>query len=169
MKRILFYSILVIQVVVVGVIGWQYYLVEDFGMEIKLLREKPELGKYVPYYEYGNMHVDYEINAIDEDKWEAPDSIHYKEKVYVLLEEGDDGIYHVVRASDKKLEEDSGQVVLKARYRYSADHIKKYYVDYGIEDIRNGEDYRYLDAEKQWIVTVKIAPWGQKRIINIEN
>lgn len=166
MKRILFYLLLVFQVAVISFVAIQYKLIDDYGKEVNILKEKSEPDSY--YYPEDGLHLDYEINDLSDEKWHAPDNMNTNEKVYVLLEADEDGVYHTVGAAKKKLETKQDQVVLVGKYQDDISESDNNRVNYGIEQVKEKKKYSKLNRNKEWIVTLKIAPWGQKKIVHIE-
>lgn len=169
MKRILFYVVVFFQVAVIAVLSWQYFLIAQYGKSIDLLLEKREY----PLFEYGDYlgdtYVDYEINTIDSTVFPKEVAKDYNKRVYVLLEANKDGIYHVKKVSDYKLQADSNQVVFVGKYNYYDSISRMDKVTYGIEEITDQSLYMNLDKNKSTIVTVKVAPWGQKKVVAMKN
>lgn len=166
MKRILFYLLLVIQVVVISFVAIQYALIDDYGKTVKVLQENSEPDTY--YDQADELYLDYEINELSDEEWNAPNDMNNNEQVYVLLEADKNGLYHTVEAAKKKQTAKQNQVVLAGKYQSYASEADSNQVNYGIEQIRQQEKYKQLDRKKQWLVTLKIAPWGQKKIVDME-
>lgn len=166
MKRILFYLLLVLQVAVISLIAIQYKLIDNYGKEVNILKEKSEPDTY--YYPEDELYLDYEISDLSDEEWHAPDDMNTNEKVYVLLEADKDGVYHTVEAAEKKPKTKQNQVVLVGKYQGDISKSDNNRVNYGIEQVKEKEKYNKLDRKNQWVVTLKIAPWGQKKIKNIE-
>lgn len=168
MKRILFYSALLLQIGIIVVLIIQSSMIDEYGKSIKLLTEKQEY-----YYPYDTsmdqtMFVSYEINNIPKQKWETDLALNYNEKVYVLLEQGKDDLYEVVKAGQESFTPKSNQVVLTGKYQYEDNVLGVYIVHYGIEELNRkvaGIDFK---PDQLGIVTVTVAPWGQKKVIHVE-
>src|SRR5699024_5442284 len=112
-----------------------------------------------------------EINNIYKGKWHGKKEIQYNDRVYVLLEENKEGIYEVVKATDKELAATKdNQLVLIGKEIYENDE-KTYHVSYDFEtinvkthkDVR--KDLKLPDRKK---VSYKLAQWNQSKLINIE-
>ncbi|MFD1039001.1 GDYXXLXY domain-containing protein [Virgibacillus byunsanensis] len=169
MKRILFYGLLLIQVGILSILGIQYYLIDDYGVTVKLLQEDITGPKYQAYDVGNDMYVDYEINTLPSDVWNMAESVDYNEKVYVLLEADENGVYHAVNASAEKFDAKSNQVVLTGKYQYYDSTNGEHRITYGIEQFSTNNSYTNLDSGKQWVISIKLAPWGQKKVIDVEN
>ncbi len=168
MKRILFYCVLFIQAAVILLVAVQHMLIADYGKEIKLLQDVPTITHY--YEEPNYLYIDYEMNTIPDEIWEIERDLDWREKVYIVLEpsESGSGIYEPVRATDKKPKAGANDVVLLGRYDYSSQEESEHYVLYDIERIDNYKKQNQLSNNKRWVVTVKVAPWGQKTVVGIE-
>src|SRR5690625_680614 len=91
--------------------------------------------------------------------------ISHNKKVYVLLAENEDGYYNVQKASTKKMKASEDQVVLPGKYSYQGPY--NHDVDYNFEKIPK-EKHEHISERKLLLLTVKVAPWGQKRIVEVE-
>lgn len=169
MKRILFYSLLLVQAIVILLIFVQHNLIGVYGTEIKLLRD----GAYTSTQSYDNqydtIYIDYEINSLSDEIWEIEEELNYDEKIYVVLEPNESEIHQGVRVTRKKPEVISNQVILPGRYISSNAAENEHFVNYDIEKVNNYDEQYKLESGKQWIITIKVAPWGQKAIVDIEN
>src|SRR5690625_495394 len=105
MKRILFYSLLVVQLIAILFLTFQFEQIEAQGKMIQLRTNKPEYPIYDFIYDR-HMYVEYEINRIPEDKVSNADELDFDDRVYVLLKSGSDGVYQVEDVADKKLTTD---------------------------------------------------------------
>lgn len=168
MKRILYYCVLFIQATVILLLAVQHMLIDDYGKEIKLLQDKSiHTDNYVePNY----LYIDYEINTISNEVWDIERDLDWREKVYVVLQpnESEAGIYEPVRVTDEKPQTRANEVVLLGRYNFSNQAKRNHYVEYDIERIDNYKGQYQLSSNKRWVVTVKVAPWGQKAIVGME-
>lgn len=161
MKRVLFYSLLTVQSVILVILGIQYYLIDDYGTEITLLKD--EYMDRMPYSDH--VYVDYEINFISKDNWEVTEDLERNERVYVLLEADESGIYHVKKVTNKKISPNQEQqTVLKGKYQYynNYDHLRPayYYVTYGIENMKYNRD-----TLNEHAITIKQSPWGELKVM----
>ena len=168
MKRVLFYTLLIFQAAVILLIAIQHHLIDDYGETIKLLRETSVANSHYYYNDSDYIYIDYEINTISQDIWEIDGELNYQEQVYIVLKPDESGIYHATRATKDKPEAVGNEVVLPGKYNYNDEMLHEYYVHYDIEEINNNNQYQLEDRE-QWIITVNIAPWGQKSIATIES
>jgi hypothetical protein len=157
--------LLVFQVAVISLIAIQYALIGKYGETVEVLQKSPDPDMYD--YQDDGLYIDYEINYIPKNKWDLPKNIKHNEKVFVLLEANNDGLYEPVKATGKSVNTKGNQIVLSGKYQEYASEPNRKRVDYGIEHIRKNQ-YSKLDQQKQWIITLQIAPWGQKKIVDIK-
>lgn len=165
MKRILFYTLISAQVIVILFLMYTFNQINTDGQEIKLQTIKPE---YAIHHFQDYLQIDYEINKIDKDVWEYEESMDYNDRIYALLESDDHGIYHVKKASTKRLATTlENEIVLVGTYEYENEQDHIYYVDFGLKTSDNLEQFNPIQ-KKSLIVTLLIGKWGQHKIINIE-
>lgn len=167
MKRILFYIALIMQIVLILIIGFQDSVIERYGEEIMLKVERDNYKQYES--NKVNIYLNYEINKIPVSKWEVNDNASYNEKVYVLLESEDNSIYHVMRASSKKIKAGENQVVLIGKKSSSSYPYGLRSVEYGLENVKDPLLFEGVSSKKSRIATIAIAPWGQTKVISIKN
>ncbi|MFC4403217.1 GDYXXLXY domain-containing protein [Gracilibacillus xinjiangensis] len=166
MKRILFYVIVGLQALFLVGMSVAFYLIDLVGEEAKLktLPVDPQDPFYGDY-----LTLRYEAEEIDPVKWKISSEMESGDKVFVTLAENEDGIYQVEEVTAEPPGISSGQVMLTGFYQYYSDFENLYYVDYGLNRYYI-EDNTGLEIEQsgELIVTVAIAPWGQKKIVTIE-
>ncbi|MBM7571501.1 GDYXXLXY domain-containing protein [Aquibacillus albus] len=166
-KRVLFFVVVVLQCLFLLGMVCSYYLIDDFGKTIQL-KTVPVDPQDIFYGDY--IILRYEIEEIDRAKWTGTEEPSYHERIFTLVaDDNGDGIYQVIQASSEEMIADAGQVVLEGRYEYQDMHEGTYFVDYGlgryyIED-NTGERY---ERSGELIVSVAVAPWGQKKIVTVE-
>lgn len=168
MKRFLFYLLLLLQIAILFLLGVQYYFIDDYGRTVQLLSKHEEMTDTYGSYNQHMTYIDYEINFIAEDAWEIAEEVDYNTKIYVLLESDSDGVFHIAKANDQKIDAEQDQVVLQGRYQYYNDMQKEYHVTYGIESFHPDFDFN-RSVRDQSIITIQLAPWGQKKVTDIEN
>ncbi|WP_405103252.1 GDYXXLXY domain-containing protein [Oceanobacillus sp. FSL H7-0719] len=100
--------------------------------------------------------------------WEIERELARGERVYVVLQPNQSKIHEPIRVTEDKPNADANEVIFPGRYKYKGELEKKHYVEYDIERIDNYEEQYQLSDNKRAIVTVKIAPWGQKAIVGME-
>ncbi|MRH44190.1 hypothetical protein GH741_16225 [Aquibacillus halophilus] len=165
MKRLFFYIIVALQIMFLVGMAVSYYLIDYFGetIELKTLPVDPQDIFYGDY-----VTLRYEIEEIPSSTWQGEESPPYDSQVYVLLEKQNE-VYNVVNASNERIEPSSGQVMLHAKYEYHDSMQNIYYVDYGLDryyiEDNTGEQY---EQSGEMVVTVAVAPWGQKKILDLE-
>lgn len=169
MKRFLFYAALLLQISMMILIVIQYNLIDDYGQSIQLRTVKQDYyGSYDPSIEQ-TVYTQYDINFITNDQLEMSGSLDYNEKVYVVLELTEDGFYEVEKVrKDNFIKTTDQQIVVVGKYQYEDTWLRQHVVHYGFEylDRREiGYDYR---PDRLAAVTVKVAPWGQKKVVDIE-
>lgn len=175
MKRILFYSLILFQVITVSIVVIQYNLIDTYGKTATfIVHHYDEEDEY--YYEeniqdFETYMFELEINNIPKDKWEGKKEVQYNDRVHVLLEENKNGVYEVVKATDKELTATKeNQLVLIGKEIYENDD-KMYHVSYDFETINVTthqnliKDLKIREMKK---VSYKFAPWNQSKLINIE-
>lgn len=167
MKRILYYSLLAFQAAVILLITVQHALINVYGTEIKLLEE--DSIQTDNYYQPNYQYLEYEINRIDDEIWDIEDELNWKEKVYVVLKLDESEIFNAVRVTLEKPEAAPNEVILLGRYKYTNEAERKHYVDYDIERMDNDKLQDQLSDKDQSIITVMVAPWGQKTVVAIDN
>lgn len=167
MKRIFLYFVLLLQTGIIVALVLQAHMIDDYGKVIKLRTVEQEY--YYSYDGYLNqdIYIDYEINHIPKQKWGIDQSLDYNEKVYVLLEQGENGLYKVEKAGLNAFKAETNQVVLMGKYQYEDDRLGAYVVHYGIEKLNRRDVGSEFRLDQSAVVTLSIAPWGQKKIVDV--
>ena len=179
MKRALFYTLLLFQVIVVLLVVVQYNLIDTYGEERTFITVPYPDEEYYPddeFYmeeeitDYDMYSFEFAINNIPKDKWEGKKDYNYRDRVYVLLQKNDSGIYEVVKATDKKITTSKeNEVVLIGNNIYEDEN--DYHVSYGFENINVDNHKKILkdfDMSKENKVTFKVTPWKQGKLIKVE-
>lgn len=166
MKRILFPAVLILQIVILGILGLQYNLIDSYGQSFQVLTVHHQ-----DYHPRGDnqAYQNYDINYIPSSKWDGSGDLSYRTPIYVLLEPGEDGVYQVVAASEEKMKVNKQQVLLRGNYSHYSKEKKEYTVYYGFEYIDNPKQYHIEHMNSKWKVSIQLAPWGQHKIIAIES
>src|SRR5690625_4726972 len=108
------------------------------------------------------------MTEITKSEWGIHEELFYNDQVYVLLEKDDQGVFVVRDVADHKLlPYNDDQVVLRAYYIY--DYLGKYHVDYRLQSEIARQYFDGIDRTQQIIAHFKRAPWGQFKLIAIEN
>lgn len=171
MKRMMFFGIVLIQIVVIAILTFQFEAVDRTGKEITIKTLTPDDDLYYDPLMHigGTLYVEYDINRITEEKWNNSEPIAYNNRVYVLLEKNDEGIFEVVSASNQPIKSVTNeQVVLSANYSYHDKADNYHYVLYGFEEIKQIEKYGSFRADEELLVTVLIGKWGQREIHHVQ-
>mgnify|MGYP001499111811 CR=1 FL=1 len=163
MKQKMFVFLLIFQAIIICLVPLQHYLIDDFGETIVLqARKSPDM-----YYSSNKdfLYIDYDINEIPEENWDISRDMDYQEKVYVVLRADEEGIYRLVRVTDKKPRLNGDEFSLTGKFGYFNDHEKRYRIEYGVEQLDwKGErpgGYKFL-------IHLEVAPWGQRTVSKIE-
>lgn len=168
MKRILFYLLLAVQLIVLLFLTFQFEKIDEQGKMIKIHTIKPEYPMYDFVFE-DSMYVEYEINKIPQEKWNNSSTVDYNNRVYVLLKRDNNGIFQVEQASIDRLTTDKEEeVVVVGTYHYHDEALGYHYVSYGMEKIKNVEQFGEFRGNDQLLVTMLIGKWGQYKNIAIE-
>ncbi len=168
MRRILFYTALLIQLVVITVFIFQFERIHVTGTEIQIVtKETDAYGEY-DYPLYQDAFVEYDISVIPEEKWTGSTDMNYNEKIYVLLEKGDNHVYEVKEASDNRLEtKNKGSIVIPAFYGYFDQQMNFHEVNYDFQYIRNIDRFGSFQYSDKLIVSLYVSQWGQYKIIDV--
>ncbi len=172
MKRILFYILLLFQIIAVLVIVLQYNLIDKYGDERTFITQPFEDENYIEkdIQDYDTYTFEFEINNIPIDKWEG-DDYDYRAQVNVLLKENKAGVYEVVKATDKKITTDKATEVVLIGHDIYESEDKVLHVNYGFDtiNVKNHESlFRDYELSEPREVTYKFAPWNQSKLVNIE-
>ncbi|MBM6617128.1 GDYXXLXY domain-containing protein [Bacillus suaedaesalsae] len=163
-KRLLFYGVILLQVLFLLGMAGSYFAIDKVGQEIRL-KTIPIDPRDLFYGDY--VTLQYEISNVPKKLWLSEELPDYGDRVYVLVDKGE--TYHkVVAASLEKLEVGEGEVLLSGRYLYEVD-TSALFVEYGIEQYyipeNTGKEIENSSGNVE--VYVKIAPWGQMKIDRI--
>lgn len=165
MKRILFYGLLVGQIIVIALIGWQDQLIDRYGKEIQLRAQQEHSGEYGWMTYNSHLSITTEIDFIPSDKWDVDaEELSFNDLVYVLLEEDKEGFYIVKKASTKRLKPKDQQVLLVGKFMGHHTHGDE--VDYQWELIPRRK-HEHINHMRPYFITVKVAPWRQWKITKL--
>lgn len=168
MKRILFYLIILLQVIVIVFLTYQFEKIDRTGYEIKIQTLSPEFPVYGDFID-GDMYVEYDINKIQADRWKTPIPIDYNTPVYVLLEKDKTGVFRVRHAATEKIETTKEDAyVLKGTYQYYDQDHDIHYVDYGLEHIKQADRFGTFKPRDELVITILIGKWGQYKVVGID-
>lgn len=166
MKEIKFYSFVAVQAVILFVFVGQYYLIDIYGDSFKVYVDAPYEYDFESYS--SDIYVEYSMTEITKSKWGIHEELSYNDRVYVMLEKNDQDIYEVKDVADHKLTAyNDEQVVLRAFYDY--DYLGKYHIDYRLQPVIDKKYFDHVDSKQPMIAHFKRAPWGQLKLIAIEN
>lgn len=167
MKKIFFSLFVASQVLLLLSMSIYYYLINDTG-EIVRLKAATYDPRDMFYGEYANLR--YDIETLPARNWQGKSEPVRNEKVYVLLEENDDGIFELVSASPKKMESENGKVLIIGRMEYYNAVDGTYELDYGLNRyfIEENTGDVFNNRTTPLMVTVAVSGWGPKRILSVE-
>lgn len=166
-KKLWFYIFVALQSLFLLLMAAGYYAMDEVGETIKL-RTEP-IDPRDPFYgDY--LVLNYEVENIPFSKWTGKKEAKSGDKVYLLLEKGRDGVEQLVRASARTLKAESEeQTVMEARMEWRDSYNQTIRVDLGINryyvEENTGREWEGMDDR---LVTIVLAPWGQKKIQSIE-
>ncbi|KHE67483.1 GDYXXLXY domain-containing protein [Halobacillus sp. BBL2006] len=167
MKRWIFYLVVILQILFLVLMSISFYAMDAVGETIKL-RTAPADPRDPFYGDY--VTLAYEIEQIPEDKWAVEKELERGDRVFLLLEARDEGIYELVEASKLWKEAKNDQIVLRARYQWHDEINGTYQVDIGLNRyyIAENTGAMYEQTMGNSIVEIVIAPWGHKKIASLE-
>ncbi|MGP4073462.1 GDYXXLXY domain-containing protein [Piscibacillus sp. B03] len=165
-KRRLFIIVIVLQLLFLAVMAGLNYVVEEFG-DVIYLETEPYDPRDVFYGDYVNLN--YTVENIHPSYWFGSEKVKRNKVINVLLKPDERGLYVVKAASDKSLEPQGKEVVIRARYLYK-DHQNVRHVTYGINRyyIEEGTGENFNTINENMVVTIALSPWGQKKILKVE-
>lgn len=166
LKKRLLLIVIILQVLFLTVMAGLNYVVEEFG-DIIYLETEPYDPRDVFYGDY--VHLNYPIEEIFPSYWFGSEKVKRNKVINVLLKPDERGIYKVKAASDKSLDPNEDEVVIRARYLYK-DHDNVRHVTYGLNRyyIEEGTGEEFDTVNQKMIVTVALSPWGQKKILEVD-
>lgn len=165
-RRWWFYGLVTVQILFLLLMSASYYLMDIWGETITLKTtpvdpRDPFYGDYVT--------LDYEVEQIPEEKWGVETSLDRGEKVFLLLEEDEEGIHRLVEASTLWPETEGNQMVLSSKYQWFDPSSKIYQVDIGLGRYFVEENTGTLwEQREERRVDIVVAPWKQKKIASLE-
>lgn len=167
MKRIFNYTLLIVQIVFIAIIVYQFENIDKYGEKI-ILETKVEYIYDSDLIQNSDIYVDYLINKINEEQWEIDEEINFNRPVYVTLMKNEYNIHEVRMVTKKKPKNrDLNDVIIKANYNYE-DSTGYNYVSYGFEYLEDTGSFGNLKEGDDLIVTVLLGKWGQQKITEIE-
>lgn len=166
-RSLLRYGLVLVQALVLAGIAVSYYAVGWFGQDVRV-RTVPVDPRDLLYGDY--VTLSYDISRLDPSLWKEGESKPERGKtIYVVVAEGESGLFAPKAAYGSKPAASEGEVVLKGRVDYSWDEAIA--VKYGIEKYYVPENTGKALEEKadRLIVHLKVASWGQAAIQQLED
>lgn len=170
MKRILFYGIVLAQIILITLLVIQFERIETKGKEIQLLTQNSGYDYDGDWIFDGTTYIEYDISRISKEIIDdGSQDFGYNEIVYVLLERSSDGSYGAKRASKEKIKaEQENEVVLVGHIDYTNEDepfIQVWYDFSKVKDIKQYGEFKNSDTLR---VTLYIGDYGQYKITAIE-
>jgi uncharacterized membrane-anchored protein len=160
-KPVLFFVLLLLQVLFLSGMAASYYAIDSLGKEIRL-KMVPVDPRDIFYGDY--VQLSYEISSLPWTIWKGTEHPNTGETVYVVLHRS--GAYdHAVAVYPTKPHLKEGETVLPARVREWGQGEQLNLV-YGFERyyVEENTGKAIQERRDQAAVTVKLAPWGQTKV-----
>ncbi|MFS0722978.1 GDYXXLXY domain-containing protein [Paenibacillus sp. 1P07SE] len=166
-RRVLLILLVALQIVVLGGMAFTYAAAGWYGQQI-VLKTAPVDPRDLFYGDY--VILEYEISRLDVALWTGgtglPDA---RDTVYVKLRRtsGGEGVYEAVEVSPSRPEADENEAVLKGKVTYTG--FNAIQVRYGLERyyVQEGTGRALEEQREDMLVSVRIAPWGQARLMDL--
>jgi uncharacterized membrane-anchored protein len=165
-RGVLLLILVIVQALFLCGIAGSYYAVGWFGSEVKI-KTIPIDPRDILYGDY--VTLAYEISRLNPTLWKESSGLPKSgDNVYVLLKPTSGGLYAAEGIYAKKPAVSSGQVVLKGVVDSSWDESIS--IEYGLERyyVPEGTGHDLEAKAGDMTARVKIAPWGQARIMGLE-
>lgn len=86
----------------------------------------------------------------------------------MLLTPNEQGLYQVKAASDKKMDADDQEVIMKTRYSHKSQEMT-HVVRFGIDQYQTDtSDFQVNRSQPRFKVEIALSPWGQSKVVDIE-
>ncbi len=166
MKRYITISgLVVIQVLIVLFLTWQFQKLTTNGVEVTLLT-KPDDDDVYTYDIVDNYYAAFDVNYIKDEQLD--DEVTWNDIIYVQLSEENDH-YVVKSAHTKKPTKNKAEIILQGRYKYEDETTKKHYIEYGIEEIPNIDTYgQFKNTDTLQVTFLHSDKWNQFRVLDVE-
>ena len=165
-RRWLLAILVSLQIIVLAGMALSNAAVGWYGQQITLKTE-PVDPRDLFYGDY--VVLRYEISSLDASMWTGVGQPKWKDDVYVKLRRsaGQDGIYEAVAVSPERPDTVGDEAVLRGQVRYAG--RGEIQIRYGLERyyVPEGTGRAIEDERANLQVHVRIAPWGQARIMEL--
>lgn len=169
MKRIIGYTLLILQIIFLTVVVFQLEAIDKDSEEITLLTSQNDYFYDEEYFLMDDMYVEYDVNKVKVSAWEIEEELSANHPVFVTLTKNDEGLHEVKMVTKKKPKQvEAEEVVVKAKYGYKDDVAGYYYVTYGFESLQNVEEFGSFKMKEQLRITILIGKWNQYKLSDIE-
>jgi len=169
MKQIIFYILLTIQLLFLGILIYQFEQIERVGKEIVVVTKDDGLD-FNMYIDNSNdypIRVTYNINEIDEEYLPSGKHFTYNDPLFVTLTQDEQLIVSVKHVSLKKpTNMETNDIVVKANYMYETEY-GSHYIEYGFEWLERLSNYEQFSGGSKLQVTVLLGKWGQQHIKDV--
>lgn len=166
MKRVLFYSLLFLQMIILLIVFFQFENFDGTKGEEIALKGKVE---FVYDVENGNQayEVSYDLNRIEEEVWNITKDIPYNRRVYVTVER-DTPLEKVTGVSLRKPKiDEEKEIVLQGKYQHQYTD-GSYHVTYGFETLPLESEGSFYKEGEGLTVHLLLGKWGQYNVKSIE-
>lgn len=164
-KRILFYLLLVGQLLVLAWFPYQYERIEREGREVLLRTERDVPFSRLPGDE---VSIRYEIERLPLSLWKEENPPKRGEIVYVLLQPRG-RVYEASGLFRQRRTSGNDSIYLKGKVTGS-DYSNMLFLEYGPARYALPERLQGIDKgvyDQAFLVTLKVAPWGDGKIVDI--
>ncbi len=141
------------------------YLIERIGETVTLQTQALPKNEII---HDGTLTLHFEAEEIRPENWFMTEEPKSNELIYVLLTPNEQGIYQVKAASDKKMDANENEVIMRGRYSYH-DQANNHIVRLANE--RYEIDTNTFSAQSprpKFKVEIALSPWGQSKIVGLE-
>jgi uncharacterized membrane-anchored protein len=161
-----FLTIIALQVVFILGLAGTTYAMDWLGKEIRLATV-PVDPRDVLYGDY--VTLSYEMNRLEPSLWKGDADLPARgDKIYMVLRPNTDGLYEPIAAYSVRVAVNDTEVMVKGVVDYRWDDSLS--VRYGLERyyVPKGTGRAMEDQADNPVVTMKIAPWGQLVITDVD-
>jgi len=168
MKRILIYVVLLIQMVIIITFVFQFERIDVLGSEIKVTTKEKNEHDIYDFPIDDDVYVEYDISTIPDENWSGSSNLNYGERVFVLLEKNNDGIFEVTEGTHKNISNKSeDSIVVPATYGYYDEREKIHEINYKFQRLNKINRFGSFNYHDDLVVTLKVTKWGQYKVIDI--
>lgn len=166
MRRIVFYGIVIAQIIFIVLLAWQLQSASSKGREVTLMIKPDDTEEMYAYDLIGDHYAQFDINYIPEKQMEGKPS--QNDSVYVLLTKSEEA-FKIKQASTKKITSNKNDIMLQGTNMYHDNDEKAYYVEYGFEHVKNMDKYGdFTNRDKLKVTLNYVEKWNQYEMMDME-